>query len=112
MKRTLLCIAVMVATTGVLLAQTQQLWQQQEFFQNSESRTAYFYSSGNASGASRLELIDKKLPVDTSSFVSAPNSLRLTWQSKPNGAWDLELRLPNWPNRYIVFSGDALYLWI
>ena len=76
MKKTLLWLAVALAATRPPLAQTRQLWEQQEFFQNSESRTSYFYSSGNVSGASRLELINKKLPVDTSSFVSAPNSLR------------------------------------
>src|SRR5215469_10446630 len=93
-------------------AQAKQSWQQQEFFQNSESLHSYFYSGGNVSAPSKLELIDKKLPVDTSTFVSAPNSLRLAWQSMPEGAWDVELRLPYWPNRYIDFTGDTLYLWI
>ena len=105
--------AVVCALSGGLLAaHAQQSWQQQEFFQNSESVHAYFYSEGNASAPSALELMDKKLPVDTSSFVSAPNSLRLTWQSAQNGAWDVEVRLPNWPNRYVDFTGDTLYLWI
>src|SRR5215472_4705887 len=93
-------------------AQAKQSWQQQEFFQNSESLHSYFYSGGNVSTPSKLELVDKKLPVDTSNFASAPNSLRLAWQSVPNGAWDVELRLPNWPNRSIDFPGDTLYIWI
>jgi len=97
---------------GVLTACAQNTWQQQEFFQNSESQHGYFYSEGTISAPSQLELIDKKLPVDTSSFISAPNSLRMAWQSAPNGAWDVEIRLPNWPNRYIDFTGDTLYLWV
>jgi hypothetical protein len=103
---------VCALSAGLLAAHAQQSWQQQEFFQNSESVHAYFYSEGNASAPSTLELTDKKLPVDTSSFVSAPNSLRLAWQSAPNGAWDVEIRLPSWPNRFIDFSGDTFYLWV
>ncbi len=93
-------------------AQAEERWQQQEFFQNSESVHDYFYSDGNASAPSTLEMKDKKLPVDTSSFVSAPNALRLAWQSVPNGSWDVEIRLPNWPNRFIDYRGDTLYLWV
>jgi hypothetical protein len=108
------CSAAVVCALsgGLLAAHAQQSWQQQEFFQNSESLHSYFYSDGNVSAPSTLELMDKKVPVDTSSFVSAPNSLRLAWQSAPNGSWDVEVRLPNWPNRYIDFRGDTLYLWI
>jgi len=108
------CTAALVGAISTVspAAQGQQRWEQQEFFQNSESLHSYFYSGGNVSAPSRLELIDKKLPVDTSSFISAPNSLRLAWQSMPKGAWDVELRLPYWPNRYIDFTGDTLYLWI
>jgi len=104
-------ITTMLAAS-LVAAHAQHEWQQQEFFQNSESLHAYFYSDGNVSAPSTLELIDKKLPVDTSSFVSAPDSVRLSWASAPNGAWDVELRLPSWPNRYIDFKGDTLYLWI
>ena len=112
MIKTLLRTAALLGATVAVPLGHAQTWQQHEFFQNSESSTAYFYSGGNVSGASKLELIDKKLPVDTSSFISAPNSLRLAWQSVPNGSWDVEIRLPNWPNRYIDFAGDTLYLWI
>ncbi len=112
MVKILLRTAALVGAISTLPVAHAQTWQQHEFFQNSESVHAYFYSGGNVSGASKLELIDKKLPVDTSSFISAPNSLRLAWQSVPNGSWDVEIRLPNWPNRYIDFAGDTLYLWI
>jgi hypothetical protein len=111
--RSLLRTAALIGATAALpTAHAQQVWQQHEFFQNSESLHSYFYSGGNVSGSSKLELIDKKLPVDTSSFISAPSSLRLSWQSVPNGSWDVEVRLPNWPNRYIDFGGNTLYLWM
>src|ERR1700750_2962261 len=100
-------VAVLAASAAIA-----QDWQQKEFFENSESVRAHFYSEGNVSAPSTLELIDGKLPVDTSIFVSAPNSLRLAWTSAPNGEWDVELRLPNWPNRYIDFTGNTLSLWL
>ena len=93
-------------------AHAQRGWQQQEFFQNSGSQNSYFYSEGHTSGPSTLELIDKKLPLDTTNFVSAPDALRISWQSTVNGAWDAEIRLPSWPNRYVDFTGDTLYLWV
>ena len=95
-----------------LAASAQADWPTHEFFSNSESVNAYFYSDGNVSAPSSLELIDKKLPVDRSSFVSAPNALRLAWKSVPSGGWDTEIRLPNWPNRTINFAGDTLYMWV
>src|SRR5581483_3788358 len=101
-----------IAVMAFSSADAQQSWQQKEFFENSESVHAHFYSEGNVSAPSALELIDGKLPVDTSSFVSAPNSLRLSWTSAPAGEWDVELRLPNWPNRYLNFTGDTFSLWL
>lgn len=110
------CMFAGAVSLGTLLAvssaNAQQGWQQKEFFENSESVRAHFYSEGNVSAPSALELIDGKLPVDTSSFVSAPNSLRLSWTSARGGEWDIELRLPNWPNRYLNFTGDTLSLWL
>jgi len=95
MITTLLRISTLLGAISTLSVAHAQTWQQHEFFQNSESVHSYFYSGGNVSGASKLELVDKKLPVDTSGFISAPNSLRLAWQSVPNGSWDVEIRLPN-----------------
>lgn len=101
--------AMLAACIG---AQAQSSWQEHEFFANSESVHAHFYSAGNVSAPSTLELIDKKLPVETKVFHSGPNALRLAWQSAPGGGWDVELRLPNWPGRPMEFDGDALYLWV
>jgi hypothetical protein len=104
--------ALFCAFTFAASATSQPSWQQKEFFENSESVRAHFYSEGNFSAPSTLELIDGKLPVDTSTFVSAPNSIKLAWTSAQKGEWDVELRLPNWPNRYIDFTGNTLSLWL
>jgi hypothetical protein len=94
-----------------LAAHAQWQWQQQEIFQNSLSPRTYYYSDGLASEPSTIDLVDKKLPVDTSTFFSAPNSIRLGWTSMPGGGWDVEIKPDTWPNRYINFTGDTLYFW-
>ena len=106
-----LCAALcLLGCAASIRAQSQ--WQQQEVFQNSISPRSYFYSDGVVSAPSQLDLVDKKLPVESSTFVTAPNSLRLSWQSKPGGGWDVKIRLEAWPNRIPSFSGDTLYLWL
>jgi exo beta-1,2-glucooligosaccharide sophorohydrolase (non-reducing end) len=110
-RPTKLCAALYILCCAGL-ASGQSQWQQREIFNNSISPRSYFYSEGVVSAPSKLELVEKKLPVETSIFVSAPNSLRLSWQSKPGGGWDIEIRLPAWPNRYIDFRGNTLYLWL
>lgn len=105
----ILCALVWAA----LPALADQNYSQQVFFENGVSATAsYFYSAGKVSGPSRLQLVNGRLPLDTSEFVSGPNSLRLQWQSMPGGNWSVELSLPTWPNRFIDFTGHNLYLWL
>lgn len=108
-KSTATAALLMLAAAATATAQS---WQQHEFFENSESVRAHFYSAGNVSAPSSLELIDKKLPLETKVFHSGPNALRLAWDSMPNGGWDVELRLQTWPNRAQDFDGDSLFLWI
>jgi exo beta-1,2-glucooligosaccharide sophorohydrolase (non-reducing end) len=92
-------------------ARADQNYSQQVFFENSLSPGSYFYSEGRASAPSTLLLVDDKLPVETSTFVSAPNALELQWQSKPQGGWSVELRLYEWRNRTLDFPGNYLWIW-
>jgi hypothetical protein len=93
-------------------AVADQNFSQQVFFENSLSPDSYFYSSGKTSAPSTLKLIDGKLPIETSTFISGPNALELQWQSMPNGGWATELTLYTWRNRMVDFSGDSLFLWL
>jgi exo beta-1,2-glucooligosaccharide sophorohydrolase (non-reducing end) len=106
-------IAVLLASlVGVACARADQNHSQQVFFENSLSPGSYFYSSGTMSGRSSLKLVDGKLPVETTEFISGPNALELHWQSMPDGGWDAQIDLYKWRNRKIRFSGDYLYFWL
>jgi exo beta-1,2-glucooligosaccharide sophorohydrolase (non-reducing end) len=93
-------------------ARADQNYSQQVFFENSLSPGSYFYSSGTISAPSTLKLIDGKLPVETSNFISGPNALELQWQSAPGGGWDAEIHVYAWRNRNVDFTGDSLFLWL
>jgi hypothetical protein len=81
------------------------------FFDNSLTPDSYFFSSGRASGPSRLVLLDDKLPVEARTFFSPPNAIRLEWNSQPGGGWVAELDVVKFRNREIRFQGDTLSFW-
>ncbi len=80
-------------------------------FDNSLTSDAYFYSHGMANGASFLELKDRRLPVETKTFLTPPNALRLQWQSQPGGGWEAEVRVDGHRNRFPALEGHNLYFW-
>jgi hypothetical protein len=81
-------------------------------FDNSLTSDSYFYSAGMANGASFLELKDWRLPVETKTFLTPPNAVRLQWQSQPGGGWEAEVRAVDFRNRFPEFSGHSLYFWV
>jgi exo beta-1,2-glucooligosaccharide sophorohydrolase (non-reducing end) len=81
------------------------------FFDNSNTPDSYFYSAGKAVAPSVLELRDGRAPVDSHIFLTPPNALRLAWQSKPGGSWELEVRIVEFRNRELLLYGGALFLW-
>lgn len=93
-------------------AVADQNFSQQVFFENSLSPGSYFYSLGKVSAPSVLTLVNGKLPIETSTFISGPNALDLEWQSVTNGGWDVEVDLYNWRNRNVNFTGNSLFLWV
>lgn len=81
-------------------------------FDNSLTTDAYFNSRGTVNGSSYLEVINGRLPVETSTFVTPPNALRLRWESKSDGGWEAEVRVDAFRNRYPELIGRNLYLWV
>jgi hypothetical protein len=79
-------------------------------FDNSLSYRSFYYSEGVLVAPSELELIDRKVPIDESHYVSPPNSLRLKWRSQTGGDWLMSLKVKA---RYGTadFSGSSLFFW-
>jgi hypothetical protein len=101
-------LALLLCATS---ATADQHFSDEVFFDTSLAPDAYFYSEGQASGPSRLALVDGKLPVTTAHFISGPNALRLAWTSARGGNWSAEIRSYRWRNRPTRWAGTTLYAW-
>jgi exo beta-1,2-glucooligosaccharide sophorohydrolase (non-reducing end) len=80
-------------------------------FDNSLNSDYYSYSWGQASKPSSLEQKNWRLPVETKTFLTPPNAIRVEWQSQPGGGWEAEVRAMNFRYRSPKMSGNNLYLW-
>src|ERR1700730_7722665 len=96
---------------GTPKAEGQSEYYRHAYFDNSITPDFYFYSAGSAQAPSTLNLVNNKLPVESSIFVTPPNALRLEWQSRLGGDWEAEIRNLNARNRYPEFKGTNLYFW-
>lgn len=81
------------------------------FFDTSLAPDAYPYSSGQATGGSKLALVDGKLPVTADHVVSGPNALRLAWTSAKDGNWSAQISSYRWRDRPDHWAGTTLYAW-
>jgi len=90
---------------------TADTYYHHHIFDNSLTDGAYFFSHAVAIAPSRLEVIDKRIPVTTDRFLSPPNSLRLSWLSQTGGDWLAELWTETWLNKTLCLSGDTLSIW-
>jgi hypothetical protein len=82
------------------------------FFDNSINPDYYFYSRATAAAPSTVENNNGKLPVETKTFVTPPNALRLTWASEEGGMWQAQVNIVNFRNRFPAMVGDTLSFWI
>src|SRR5262252_4992206 len=80
-------------------------------FDNSLNADYYFYSWGQASAPSSLEQKNWRLPVESTTFLTPPNAIRVEWQSQPGGGWEAEVRVMNFRYRPPEMSGHNLFLW-
>jgi len=80
-------------------------------FDNSITPDYYYYSTGRSVFPSAIQLLSGALPVEKKNFFTAPNALRLEWQSVAGGSWETEIRVVSMRNRPTDFHGDTLYLW-
>lgn len=112
LSSTISLLLVLAATLSfTAAAQDSTQYYRHVVFDNSLTPDAYFYSHGMANGSSSLELKDRHLPVETRTFLTPPNALRLQWQSQPGGGWEAEIRVNGFRNRFPEFLGHNLYFW-
>lgn len=119
LRPTLLALALSALP---LAARADQHFSREVFFSNSLSPDFFPGSEAGASAPSTLEVLGgtleeghlyhAHLPVDTSQFISGPNSLRLHWTSAPTGGWSAELNLYRFRDRRIDWDGTTLSLWL
>jgi len=102
------CAKVLLVLLFASAGQANTAYYQRTLFDNSLTPDAYFYSSGKPSAPSSLNLLEGKLPVEHHNFFTAPNALRLTWTSRPQGGWVAAIRVYAWRNRVLLFPGDTL----
>src|SRR5438309_2788604 len=104
-----LSVALLFLSPALVYANTD--YYRHVYFDNSLTPESYFYSRGNASAPSKLELAGSRLPVETKISLTPPNALRLAWNSESGGAWEAEVHLVDFRNRLPELSGRNLYLW-
>ena len=111
-NRRAVCAILLCTVAGAHAASAQTAYYRHVVFDNSAQLNLYWHSTAIATAPSTLEGTGSKLPVESKIFRTPPNALRIAWESKPNGAWDAEIHVVNFPNRYPEFSGKELYFWI
>ena len=110
-RRNILALVTLALSLPPLL-QAQTAYYRHAFFDNSLQGDYYWNSGAETTSPSTLELRDRHLPVESRFFLSAPNALRLQWQSRPGGGWDAEIHLVNFRNRFPELTGRSLYFWL
>jgi hypothetical protein len=80
-------------------------------FDNSSTSDYYYYSGGRSVFPSTVQLRSGALPVETKTFFTPPNALRMQWRSAPGGSWETEVRVVSIRNRPTDLRGDTLYMW-
>lgn len=106
------CAVALFAAAAGQAASAQTAYYRHVVFDNSAQQTLYWHSVAVATAPSTLEGIDDKLPVETAVFRTPPNALRVAWRSMPEGAWDAEIHLANFPNRDPELRGSELSFWL
>src|SRR5262249_30441576 len=93
-------------------ARAQTEYYHHTFFDNGPRTSSYFDSTGKSVAPSALELQEDRLPLDSKTFLTPPNSLRISWTSRAGGSWAANISVAAFRNREISFSGDSLSFWI
>src|SRR5882724_684555 len=110
-KFSYILLFALLSFSNTAFAQTDTDYYRHIVFDNSLTQDHYFYSWGQATGGSSIKEDEGRLPVDTKTFLTPPNALRVEWQSKSGGGWEAEVRVVNFRYRFPEFVGKNLYFW-
>jgi hypothetical protein len=105
----LVCVAAAIALPPA--ARAQSSYYDRVLFDNSLTPDRYFYAEAEVQAPSTVETMGDRLPVDDEHFHTPPNALRLHWTSTDGGGWQAHIRLNQWRNRVLHFTGDTLTFW-
>src|ERR1700753_2299763 len=89
-------VLLFLLLTAFSRGRADQNYSQHVFFVNSLSPGSDFYTEGKVSAPISLTLVDGKLPIESTEFVSGPNAIQLQWRSMAAGGWVGELHLYQW----------------
>ena len=103
----LVFVAIALPTAG----RAQSSYYDRVLFDNSLTPDRYFYAEAEVQAPSTVETLGDRLPVDHEHSHTPPNALRLHWTSKDGGGWQAHIRLNEWRNRVLHFTGDTLTFW-
>ena len=109
------CLIVVACLVSVIVAlpsaRAQSSYYDRVLFDNSLTPDRYFYTEVAVQAPSTLEAMRGRLPVEQEHFHTPPNALRLRWVSNEGGGWQAHIRVNEWRNRVLHFTGDTLTFW-
>jgi hypothetical protein len=110
-RSSIICALFAVAAMATR-ASAQAEYYSHVVFDNSLTSNSYFYSTAEPAGTSTVDNVHGHLPVETGTWKTPPNALRLTWTSRQNGGWRAEIRLVDFRNRLPQLNGTTLSFWV
>jgi hypothetical protein len=116
MRKSIWVLGALVFIAGLggarLAAASPSDYYRHVFFDNSNQREVYWPSTAAQTAPSELRSVGWRLPVESAVFRTAPNAIRIEWQSAPGGSWDAQIQFVSFPNRFPDFDGGTLFFWV
>lgn len=100
-----------MAFVGIVHSSPPSCYDRHVVFANGPPGRLYFHSQGSVVQPSGLELVQSRLPVESSHFHSPPNGLRLCWTSVTGGDWRATLKAVDRYGHRFDLEGSALAFW-
>ncbi len=104
-------VCLVSAIAALPKARAQSSYYDRVLFDNSLTPDRYFYTEVAVQAPSTVEAMEGRLPVEQEHFHTPPNALRLHWVSNEGGGWQAHIRVNEWRNRVLHFTGDTLTFW-